>query len=463
MHPISYFEKNSMRKSYRTTMPLYLVIDQQSYRALDWSLTGAAIESLDMPFKPGEVIEAIILLKMPDATVSIPVKLRHIYTKEGRSGFAFENLSEKNKNVLRRFIELSIEGKIDNTDDVIAIYEEPGVETPVQSPVKLQDEEAKALKSSFLRASLRYILFGLVLLATFAVLLFYNLRYSFEGSGIVMGNDRKVYPMQSAIVSRLYVKEGTYVKKGDPLLQLDSSEIEYQLALLESQKEEALKRYESAKKRLADESTTPNLGLITLLKKSVATSYRELQNARKQFADGLITRDLLNRIERNYLDARTKLENAKVDAKVLRKKLGVSPQNLVAPDLQERDVRIAYLKKLLGQYRITAPVDGIVYEIYATEGQQALASNPVMALWVRRKPYIVVNVPNSYLADISEGTKVDIVDKKQKRSYTGVVTKTGSVDESPDAETFSVTIKPSVSLDTLAPHQRVEVLFRRDF
>ncbi len=463
MHPITYFEKNSMRKSYRTTMPLYIVIDQQSHRALDWSLTGAAIKSLDMPFKPGETIEGVILLKMPDASVSIPVKLKHIYTQNGRTGFSFENLSEKNRNVLRRFIDLSIEGKIDNADDVIAVYEEPAVETPVQAPVKLQDEEARALKSSFLRASLRYILLGVALLAVLGLLLFYNLRYSYEGSGIVMGNDYKIYPLQSAIVSRVYVKEGSFVKKEDPLIQLDSSEIQYQIALLESQEKEALKRYNNAKKSLENQSAVPNSGLIKLLQSRVSESYRELQNAKKQFDQRLITKAVLDQVRGNYLDARAKLENAKVDSKILRKKLGNSPQNLEAPNTQETDVKIRYLKNLLKQYRVTAPVSGIVYEIYTTEGQQALASKPLMALWIRKKPYIVVNVPNSYLSDISEGAKVDIVDKKRRKNYEGVVTKIGSVNESLDAETFSVTIKPSVSLDTLAPHQRVEVLFRREF
>ena len=461
MHPISYFEKNSMRKSYRTTIPLYLMIDQQSYRALDWSLTGIAVSGLDTTLKPNEEIEAVILLKMPEATVSIPVTLKHIYSKEGRTGFAFLNLSEKNKNVLRRFIELSIEGKIDDAEDVIAIYEEPSLPTPVQAPVTLQEEEAKELKSSFMRSSLRYLLLGAALLTIFGVLLFYNLRYSYEGSGVVMGNDLKIYPSQTAIVSHLYVKEGAHVAKEAPLVQLDSSDIEYQLALLQSQKRHLLKSYESQKKALAAEENIPNRGLIRILKTRVAARKRELENARRQFSQRLITRDLLDRARERYFDALAKLENARVEAKVLRRKLGAPMRNVTEPDTQEIDVRIDYLKKLLAQYRIVSPVDATVYEIYATEGQQALSSRPLMALWVRKKPHIVVTVPNRYLSDISAGTRVDIVDKQHKKTYSGKVIKIGSVDETLDTESFTVTVEPSVSLDSLAPHQRVEVLFRR--
>jgi HlyD family secretion protein len=364
---------------------------------------------------------------------------------------------------LRRFIELSIEGKIENTDDVIAVYEEPDIETPVQTPVRLQDEESGTLKSYFLRSSFRYIAAGLALLTLFGLLLFYNLRYAYEGSGIVTGNDRKIYPLQSAVVSGLYVREGERVKAGDPLLQLDSSAIRYQLSLLESQKREAMKRYELAKKRQTEERVVPNSGLIRLLEKRVALAYGELQNAKKQYAGRLITKSVLEGARRRWLDAGAKLERARVDSRLLRKKLAENPGDTQAPDTEESDVRIDYLKNLLKQYRITAPVEGIVYEIYATEGQQAQPSTPVMALWVRQKPTIVVNIPNSYLSDISAGEQVDIVDKKSRKSYSGIVKKIGSVNENLDAERFSVTIEPSVSLDTLAPHQRVEVLFKRAF
>jgi membrane fusion protein (multidrug efflux system) len=461
MSLITQFENNSMRKSYRTSLPLKVVLNGEHFNAIDWSLTGLALKDLPFTLEPGEKIKALLILPMYEATLSLPVMLLHEYTEKGRSGFSFIDLSSKNKNVMRRFIELAISGKIDRVDDIIAVYEEPHIETPIQTPVILQEDEAQALKVSFLRTSVKYILFAFVIFGLLGLLLFYNMRYTYEGSGIVKGNDLKIYPHVGGMVEKLYVKEHDIVKEGAPLVQIDSSKIEYRLALLEVAKERERNVIAHETKRL-QKSEKQHTALLKIAKRKVARTYNAYKNAKAQYASRLITASTLLASENAYIDAKLSLEKIKAMQEMNSEKEPENPKSGL--QLDEINVKSDYLKKQLALYHISAPVDGEVYEIYVREGEEAAKSRPLLLLWTADEAYIVANIPNSHFSDISVGTKVDIVDRNENSTFHGKVYKTGNINESfPQNDTFMVYIKPEKTAHRLKPHQRVELLFKREF
>ncbi len=461
MSLVTQFENNSMRKSYRTSLPLKVILNGEQFNAIDWSLTGLALKDLPFELEPGEKIKAVLILPMYEATLSLPVLLLHEYTEKGRSGFSFVDLSSKNKNVLRRFIELAISGKIDRVDDIIAVYEEPQIETPIQTPVLLQEDEAQALKSSFLRTSVRYILFAFVVFGLLGLLLFYNMRYTYEGSGIVTGNDLKIYPHIGGIVEKLYVKEHDIVKEGAPLAQIDSSKIEYRLALLEVAKKREKNLIAHEVKRL-QKSEKQHTALLKIAKRKVTRTYNAYQNAKAQYASRLITASTLLALENAYIDAKLSLEKIKT---MQEKSIEKEPDNTKnGLQIDEINVKSDYLKKQLALYHVSAPADGEVYEIYVREGEEAVKSRPLLLLWTEDEAYIVANVPNSHFSDIAVGTKVDIVDRNENITFHGEVYKTGNIDESLlQNDTFSVYIRPEKTTYRLKPHQRVELLFKREF
>ncbi len=460
MSLVTRFEKNSMRRSYRTSIPLQVVLEGDTYNAIDWSLTGVALANIDKVYLPGEEVKAVLILPLYEATLTFPVTLLHEYTEEGRSGFSFVDLGEKNRNILRRFIELAIEGKVDRVDDIIAIYEEPQIDTPIQTPVTLQEDEAHALKNSFLRSAARYILFALFVAALAGVLLFYNFRYSYEGSGTVAGNELKIYPNVNAVVEKLFVKEGDRVTKETPLVTLDSSAITYKIALLEVEKKrktEALLREQKSLRQKESGQTK----LMEILRQKFTASATAYQNARKQYAAHLITKPELMHAENLFLDAKLQLEKLRALQKEELKKFDTETAGNTTEDI---DVKLAYLKKRLSFYNIAAPSDAKVYEIYVTEGEEASKSRPLMMLWTADKPYIVAHVPNRYLSDIVKGTEVDIIDRNSNTTLHGKVYKTGSTEERGlQSDTFAVYIDPENLKQPLAPYQRVELLFKRAF
>ena len=184
-----------------------------------------------------------------------------------------------------------------------------------------------------MRASWRYILFTL--------LLFYHFHYLYEGSGIVTGNDASIYPQRNAIVERLYVQRGSVVHKEDPLADLESSDVHDQIELLQARKKKIERTYTEAYKRykqtLPEQST-----LFKLLEESLHEADKALQNAKAQFRAHLITRYDLEQAQKRYLQTKLKLENSKMQFKLLKQ---------LKPDRINIDVKIAYLKKSLANYR----------------------------------------------------------------------------------------------------------------
>ena len=130
-------ESNQMRRAHRVDIPLTVVIDKKAYRTKDWSMTGVGIENLDREMQKDEIISASLVLALQDARIEMPVSLQFKINRDNISGFEFHKIAEKNKRVLKEFLELSIEGRLNQTDNLISIYNEPIIDTPIKESVVL--------------------------------------------------------------------------------------------------------------------------------------------------------------------------------------------------------------------------------------------------------------------------------------------------------------------------------------
>ena len=210
------YEKNSMRKSHRISIPMKIHVNNTIYDSINWSLTGASIKAVNgESFLKEKLYDAVLMLGMKDATVSLKVQLKSVYEKDGVFGFEFVNLSDKNKKVLRRYLEFYLDGKLDNVDGLLSTFEEPELNSAILEPVKLSDNEKDGLEKSFFRKSLWAMLLSLFLLAAIATLVYQNLLYKFESAGTVERNYKKIYPLSSGIIDKIYVKMVIRLRKID--------------------------------------------------------------------------------------------------------------------------------------------------------------------------------------------------------------------------------------------------------
>jgi len=451
MHKSLKFEQNSRRRAHRCKIPLHVSIDRINYETIDWSLTGLSIKNNNsLNLNIGDTIKAFISLPMPQATLSIIVDVKLIYKNSDRLGFSYENLSYHNKKVLRRYLEMAIDGSDYDLQNLFVLYQEPQINTPINTSVKLEEQESDHLDKEFKKLSWKILLLFFLLFSSLAGLLYYNLKYSYKGMGVVKGNDYSLYAQKRAKIDKIYVKEGDEVRKGSPLVQLDTSMIMYKIKLLESEKNRVIRLINE----LGENGTVDNSKrYLKTLKDKVASKRRLYLDAKKQFKEKLITAMEFQKIKDDYLDSKIKLA----------KSISENGTRALSKDIDtsDLDIKLAYAKNELKLSRIVSIDDARVYEIYKKEGEIADVHHPIMSLWTHNKPHIEIDVPNDKLSQISKDTKVEVIDPYTKKYIKAKIYKIGTVDEENDLKSATIYLRIDDSFKSLKPHQRVHIFFRR--
>ncbi len=462
-------EKNSMRKSHRFDIPMKIYIQDRNYETVDWSMSGVSIESDDDDiFKVDEVYDAVLLLGMSDASISLKVKLKCVYFKNGRCGFEFIKFSQKNKKILRRYLELYLDGKIQDIDDLLAIYEEPDIDPVLDLPVKLTDDEKSRLQKSFLRKSIGSIVISLLLLFTIAGILFYNLRYQYEGVGVVEGNYKNVYVKKSGILEKIYVQDGDKVKKNDILADINSEKLLRQIKLLETIKETKLKKIKANSSK-DSAPVTDDTDILKIKEQIMQEEYKNFQNSKVLLKNHLITKAEMLHYKNLYLDAKESYISYK--EKNMRQKNNGTKISAASYNLEETQLKIINKKRELEEYRIFSPYDATVYEITKKTGDLVNKSNPLFVLWIDKVPKIVCYLPVQKAIDIKVGSKVDIIDSLERQKFTGIVKRILNSDPKTTINAYGsyslnevlVEISPEEKTRILSPKSIVKVLFKRDF
>ncbi len=177
-------ESNQMRKSHRVDLPLTVQIDGVSYKTKDWSMNSIGILDLTEDLEAGQVIESQCMFPMIDSMIVLNIKLEFKRRFKNCYGFEFIGLSPQVHRVLRQYIELVMEGKLNGLEDVVSVLTMPMLDTPLEDALTLSDEEegvmAKHFKSGSTVAIVGGVFFLFILLAT----LFYNTSYRVDGIGV---------------------------------------------------------------------------------------------------------------------------------------------------------------------------------------------------------------------------------------------------------------------------------------
>jgi multidrug resistance efflux pump len=460
------YEKNSMRKSHRIQFPLKVYIQNNIYDVLDWSMTGLSINTKDNSFIVNDFYDAILLLGLKDATISIKIKLKCVYKNGDRYGYEFTQLSDKNRKILRRYLEFYLDGKWDDMDELIGVYGEPDIGTALKEPVKLNDHESSALKKTFLRKSISAILLSLFLLFIIGAVLVYNLKYVYEGVGIVEGNYKNIYAKHEGVLEKIYVKTGDRVKKDDILADINSEKILQQIKLLETIKETKLKKIEADS--LYQTSTLPkeNIELLKLKKQILNEAYRNYQNAKVQFNNHLITKTELLYFKNKFLESKESYTLYK-ERTLIQKNSSVPTRKIY--NIKETNLKIKNKRRLLEEYRIFSPQNGKVYEITAEVSDLINKDKPVMVLWTDNRPKIIATLEANEAVNIKIGSDVEIVDSLGEYKFKGIVkhitNKVLNMDIKTDgvSNVLYVEIEPEEKSKVLPPRSVVKVLFKRAF
>ncbi len=409
-------EPNYLRKSHRVDLPLWVRIGEETYRAHDWSLTGVGIQDFQLNATADQVFEATLQLPMPDAQLDLWVQLQFKRHHGDIAGFEFYQLGQKARSILRHYIELAVEGKLGNVEDLVAVVTAPEVATPIQDALNLSELEEETLVSRFRLRSTLSIVTGLVFLLLLVATLFYNTTYRVAATGIVTGNLRKVSAGVNGLVTRLLVHQNQVLQTGQPLLTVRDEQYDSQIASLEQ-------RQQQLQQQLAERENTSQTGkkrILEQLRAFAEIRKAELDRARSLYEQRLISFKDLNYVENQYRQALLNLTREQENTR------GSTQASLAEAEptrkaLTEVNQRLQELRAKGAERQIPSPTSGTVFNLPVEPGQRVTAGSTVAVIQADRTPFILIRLLNADAIKLQPGMSANVVAPLLNREYQATV------------------------------------------
>jgi multidrug resistance efflux pump len=409
-------EANLPRKAMRVAIPLFVEIDGRNYAARDWSTSGVGLADLPALPPEGGLVEARLSFPMLESTLLIPVQLIYRSQHDGVHGFEFHDLSARNRRILRHYIELSLDGKLGDVEDIVAAAALPGAETPGEAPLTLQSAPSSRSHRGRIWGSL---LAGLVVLGVAAGIGYYNLTYQLEGTGFVSGSIARVTANHDGRVGRLLVQPGARVEADTPLFAVENPNLRNEIDALEQH----VAQLGSSQGRLATVRRQAEAGLLQALQRDYAERQRELANARKLLESGAITQRDVLMVSNQVNDLRTDYLRQVAEGASRTQTLENSDTvNRLRLDLAAKKVLLARQE---AERIVRAPVRGKVYHVDRQPGEFVSAHDPVVLLEADVTPSVLLRVPNDDALKLKLGMPATIYVPFEDRKYAATVTAVG--------------------------------------
>ncbi len=166
-------ERPSQRLHYRVTAPLRVDLGGGSHDAVDWSLTGFGIEGYDGPGGPGDVLPCTLHLPFQGFGISFNADVSIVRrSDDGHVGFAFEALGEREREILRHFVDDLVRGSMVSAADTILRIDTPVTPVPTSpdaeggngKPVRRWTMKAFAMSAFYTVAGLFVVAYALLAL-----------------------------------------------------------------------------------------------------------------------------------------------------------------------------------------------------------------------------------------------------------------------------------------------------------
>ena len=411
-------EANLPRKAMRVAIPLFVEIEGKSHAATDWSTTGVGLTDVDRLPDEGELVQARLSFPMLESTLMIPVQLVYRGEHDGISGFEFHNLSARNRRILRHYIELSLDGKLGDVDDIVAVAALPAAETPVHAPLTLSQAGSAVPRRSKARIA-GAVLLGLGVIGVAAGIVWYNLTYQLEGTGFVSGSIARVTANQDGQLAKLMVQPGTLVDPDTPLFAVDNPTLRTEVRALEQQVAVMV----AGQARLDRDRRSAENGLLQTLQRDMGDRQRELANARQLYASGVITQHDLMTVSQQVQSVRNDYMRQVAEGASRTQSIDVSDS------LTRMRVELAAKKELLARQVtdsvVRSPVRGRVFQVERMPGEFVQARDPVVLVESDVVPSVLLRLPNEDAVKLHPGQEATVLVPFQNRTYKGKVSAIG--------------------------------------
>ena len=230
----------------------------------------------------------------------------------------------------------------------------------------------------------------------------------FEATGSLAGDQQTdVAPQTAGKVVAVGVDIGSYVRRGQTLVQLDDAELKLHVDQAVAQVEQAKAAVRQAEEKIGlrpGQTFDPNrVADVAAAKVTLDLAEKNLKRAEKLIESGDVSRSF-------YDDQRARRDQLREQYEV---QLAQARQNYAAVDVARTNVanaqsQLALAKKNLSYAVIPAPIDGFVTERTADLGEYVSPQQKVVTI-VRTNPLrIRIDVPEQAIPEVKLGQSVSI-------------------------------------------------------
>lgn len=463
-------EYNYKRKSHRVDIPLLVEINGEVHQTKDWSVTGVGISGLNMNFEPDTIVPGRIILPMSDTTISLSVMLAFRNVANDTWGFEIHDIKPKHKRMLRHYIEMAIDGRIENVEDLISVATAPPISSPIEDALNLTDIEHDSLTQKFKTNSRLSIVIGFILFSSIILTLFYNTTYRIRTIGVVAGNSIPIFSDTSGYVDNIFVEPGKKVKLGDPLLSIKQGNIEFEKSILE-RKLKALNEFlhnyaKPIETSVESNGRTSKNELITSLEEILEKRNQALYLAKAMYQEHTITRKDLDYIENSQ---RLAVINLQKEKDKIRNSESVTSQGRyrITLDILELKEELSTLIHESQEKIISATHSGQVYSVESNSGSYVVKGQTLAFIASDVTPYVYIYISNEKVKELKIGQSARIYVPSQDMETSATIESIGHESAnliaglSNEITLNNTIVKLKLSEDiTLPPFIRVEVLVR---
>jgi len=231
---------------------------------------------------------------------------------------------------------------------------------------------------------------------------------SLEYEGLTGGSEvRKLSFKSSAKVSKIYVSKGQHVKKGDNLVDLDKTDLNFAMEGSKSQMEAASAQYNKA----VNGAQAEDINRAQIAVKASQDNYNYCKDLYDKnvnlYGMHAVTQQQLNDIKIKLDGSEGELNGAKENLKQLQN--GTRKEDKQAALAQLNAAKADYNSKvnLTQDASLTADVDGYIVDVLCKEGEMQSAGYPVVLIRSENQ-VITVGLSDTDVKKIQLGTKAQV-------------------------------------------------------
>ncbi|MHB1947097.1 MAG: HlyD family secretion protein [Gammaproteobacteria bacterium] len=225
----------------------------------------------------------------------------------------------------------------------------------------------------------------------------------------------QIAPQVTGRVLKVYVDNNQFVKKGQPLFEIDSQP--YEIAVDRAQAQLALARQNVSEKSAA---VTASEALVAVRQAELSVAKSTAERTMKLVKRHVLSQQAGDNTTAAYQSAAAALDAAKANLDQARITLGKTTDDNEQVRLAKANLRDAELN--LSYTHIVAPSDGIIANLSLRAGTIIAANQPLFALINNGEYWVDTNLKETDLKNIKPGQKADIhIDMYPGHRFKGVV------------------------------------------